>query len=178
MAQIWLITFIASNGTPLQYSCLENSMDGGAWWAAVHGVTKSRTQLKWLSTDAGLLFYEVIKLLSLLCRCVHWEARRWFHSCMIAKSASFTCKVYPPGCQSPDHTLGCSVASFWSLNRDAFNSIVLFVYWYQDWVENHVEIWKLVTRWTTKYQAVGRDYWSGCDWRKISVWHAVTAFGR
>ena len=34
------------NGTPLQYSCLENPMDGGAWWAAVHGVAKSRT---WLS---------------------------------------------------------------------------------------------------------------------------------
>ena len=33
------------NGTPLQYSCLENPMDGGAWWAAVHGVTKSRIQL-------------------------------------------------------------------------------------------------------------------------------------
>ena len=33
------------NGTPLQYSCLENPMDGGAWWAAVHGVTKSRTRL-------------------------------------------------------------------------------------------------------------------------------------
>ena len=30
------------NGTPLQYSCLENPMDGGAWWAAVHGVAKSR----------------------------------------------------------------------------------------------------------------------------------------
>ena len=33
------------DGTPLQYSCLENPMDGGAWWAAVHGVTKSWTQL-------------------------------------------------------------------------------------------------------------------------------------
>ena len=33
------------NGDPLQYSCLENSMDGGAWWAAVHGVTKSRARL-------------------------------------------------------------------------------------------------------------------------------------
>ena len=33
------------NGTPLQQSCLENPMDGGAWWAAVHGVAKSRTQL-------------------------------------------------------------------------------------------------------------------------------------
>ena len=33
------------DGTPLQYSCLENPMDGGAWWAAVHGVEKSRTRL-------------------------------------------------------------------------------------------------------------------------------------
>ena len=33
------------NGTPLQYSCLENPMDRGAWWAAVHVVTKSRTRL-------------------------------------------------------------------------------------------------------------------------------------
>ena len=33
------------NGSPLQYSCLENPMDGGAWWAAVHGVAKSRTRL-------------------------------------------------------------------------------------------------------------------------------------
>ena len=33
------------NGTPLQYSCLRNPLDGGAWWAAVHGVTKSRTRL-------------------------------------------------------------------------------------------------------------------------------------
>ena len=33
------------SGTPLQSSCLENPMDGGAWWAAVHGVAKSRTRL-------------------------------------------------------------------------------------------------------------------------------------
>jgi len=33
------------NGNPLQYSCLENPMDGGIWWATVHGVTKSRTRL-------------------------------------------------------------------------------------------------------------------------------------
>ena len=34
------------NGTPLQYSCLENPRDGGAWWAAVYGVAQSRTRLK------------------------------------------------------------------------------------------------------------------------------------
>ena len=33
------------NGTPLQYSCLENPMDGGAWYSAVHGVAKSQTRL-------------------------------------------------------------------------------------------------------------------------------------
>ena len=33
------------NGTPLQYSCLENLMNGGAWWAAVHGVAKGQTRL-------------------------------------------------------------------------------------------------------------------------------------
>ena len=33
------------NGTPLQYSCLENPTDGGSWWATVHGVAKSQTQL-------------------------------------------------------------------------------------------------------------------------------------
>ena len=34
------------NGNPLQCSCLENPRDGGAWWAAVYGVTQSRTRLK------------------------------------------------------------------------------------------------------------------------------------
>ena len=34
------------NGTPLQYSCLENPMDGGAWWAAIYGITQSQTRLK------------------------------------------------------------------------------------------------------------------------------------
>ena len=34
------------NGDPLQYSCMENLMDSGAWWATVPGVAKSQTQLK------------------------------------------------------------------------------------------------------------------------------------
>ena len=39
-----LRTFGEGNGTPLQYSCLENPVDGGAWQAAVHGAAKSRTR--------------------------------------------------------------------------------------------------------------------------------------
>ena len=42
----WLTFFPGEGkGNPLQYSCLENPMDGGAWWATVHGVAKSRTRL-------------------------------------------------------------------------------------------------------------------------------------
>ena len=38
--------FGEGNGNPLQYSCLENARDGGAWWAAVSGVAQSQTRLK------------------------------------------------------------------------------------------------------------------------------------
>ena len=40
------------NGSPLQYSCLENPVDGGAWWPAVHSVAQSRTRLRRLSVHA------------------------------------------------------------------------------------------------------------------------------
>ena len=43
------------NGNPLQCSCLENPRDGGAWWAAVYGVTQSRTRLKRLSSSSSRL---------------------------------------------------------------------------------------------------------------------------
>ena len=50
----WLIVCVEpigeGNGNPLQCSCLENPRDGGAWWAAVYGITQSRTRLKWLSS--------------------------------------------------------------------------------------------------------------------------------
>ena len=49
---VWVLTIwysLEGNGTPLQYSCLENPMGGGAWWAAVHGVARSRTRLIQLS---------------------------------------------------------------------------------------------------------------------------------
>ena len=48
-----IIIFGEGNGNPLQYSCLANPMDGGAWWAAVHGVTRSRTRL----SDFTLTFH-------------------------------------------------------------------------------------------------------------------------
>ena len=44
--QFSLSCFGEGNGNPLQYSCLENPRDGGAWWAAVYGVAQSQTRLK------------------------------------------------------------------------------------------------------------------------------------
>ena len=50
---MWYITLGEGNGNPLQYSCLENPRDGGAWWAVVHGVAKSQTRL----SDFTLTFH-------------------------------------------------------------------------------------------------------------------------
>ena len=48
------------NGNPLQYSCLEHPRDGGAWWAAIYGVTQSRTHLKRISSSSSLAFHKLL----------------------------------------------------------------------------------------------------------------------
>ena len=59
------------NGTPLQYSCLENPMDGGAWWAAVHGVAKGQT---WLSDFTfAFHFYALEKEMATYCSVLAWR---------------------------------------------------------------------------------------------------------
>ena len=69
------------NGAPLQYSCLENPMDGGAWWAAVHGFAKSRTGL----TDFTFTFH------------LHAWRRKWQST-----------PVFLPGeSQGPGSLVGC-----------------------------------------------------------------------
>ena len=55
------------NGNPLQCSCLENPRDGGAWWAAVYGVTQSWTLLKRLSSSSSISIWDEITNLVLLC---------------------------------------------------------------------------------------------------------------
>ena len=50
---VCIILFGEENGSPLQYSCLENPRDGGAWWAAIYGVAQSRTRLKQLSSSSN-----------------------------------------------------------------------------------------------------------------------------
>ena len=57
------------NGSPLHCSCLESPRDGGAWWAAVYGVTQSRTRLKWLGSSSSSI--------QKTCRGRgHWEGRK------------------------------------------------------------------------------------------------------
>ena len=59
------------NGNPLQYSCLENAMDRGAWWATVHGVTKSQTGL----SNIHFHFQEIVKDRGSWCAAVRGAAK-------------------------------------------------------------------------------------------------------
>ena len=59
------LCFGEGNGNPLQYSCLENSMDGGTWQAAVHGVAQSWTQLKQLSSSCNVCLFIFSQTLSI-----------------------------------------------------------------------------------------------------------------
>ena len=56
------------NGNPLQYSCLENPMDRGAWWAAFHGVAKSQTRLS--DFTFTFHFHALEKEMALQCSCL------------------------------------------------------------------------------------------------------------
>ena len=53
------------NGNPLQWSCLENPRDGGAWWAAVYGVMQNWTRLKGLSSRSSLISRSSVFFLTL-----------------------------------------------------------------------------------------------------------------
>ena len=61
------------NGNPLQCSCLENPRDGGAWWAAIYGVARSRTRLKRLSSSSSS------KLMNLALFHVQEDTTVWAH---------------------------------------------------------------------------------------------------
>ena len=54
------------NGNPLQYSCLENPMDGEAWWATVHGIAKSQTRLRDFTHSLTHTTYEALVIFCLL----------------------------------------------------------------------------------------------------------------
>ena len=80
-----VLTFLSlaigeGNDNPLQYSCLENPRDGGAWWAAVYGVSQSWTRLKRLSSSSSKLSYTLGNIhgnstVALQTEC--WLKRKW-----------------------------------------------------------------------------------------------------
>ena len=59
------------NGNPLQCSCLENPRDGGAWWAAIYGVSQSRTRLKRLSSSSNDWATPICSHISVLTRAIN-----------------------------------------------------------------------------------------------------------
>ena len=69
---------------PLQYSCLENPMDGGAWWAAVYRVAQSRTRLKRLSSSSMYMYISVSSVQSL--SCVQLFMTPWTAACQASLS--------------------------------------------------------------------------------------------
>ena len=66
------------NGSPLQYSCLENPMDGRTWWAAVHGVTKSRTRLS--DFTFTFHFHALEKEMATHSSVLAWDGGAWWAS--------------------------------------------------------------------------------------------------
>ena len=94
------------NGNPLQCSCLENPRDRGAWWAAVYGVTQSRTRLKRLTSSSSSIFiltwdfYRVV-VGGLVTKSCPTLATPWTRTCQGALSTGFSRQEYWSGLPFP-----------------------------------------------------------------------------
>ena len=98
-----------SNGTPLQYSHLENAMDGGAWWATVHGVAKSQTRLsdflfsfhfqapeKEMATHSSVLAWRIPGTGEPWCGAVYGVAQSRTRLKQLSSSSSSSGSMFPP----------------------------------------------------------------------------------
>ena len=89
------------HGNPPQYPCLENPRDRGAWWATVHGITKTSTWLKLLSTHVCPVVFIIFQLFSLCVWCVlsHVQlfATPWTVACQAPLSMGFSRQEYWSG---------------------------------------------------------------------------------
>ena len=93
-----------SNGTPFQYSCLENSMDGGAWQATVHAVAKSRTQLSDFTFFSLFLCYAMLSHFSRVRLCATPQTAAH----QAPPSLGFSRQKYQSGVPLPSPILYCS----------------------------------------------------------------------
>ena len=87
------------NGSPLQYSCLENSMDREAWWASAHGVLQSQTQLRDSHTNVGSQHY-----ICLICATLYFEFsvhRKYSHHKTLCVSCHWRVGPLDPFCPPP-----------------------------------------------------------------------------
>ena len=95
--------FGEGNGNPLQCSCLENPRDGKAWWAAFHGVKKSRTRLKWLnsSSSSRLSWYVSESCVFSPFNCVQLFGTSWTIACLASLFMEFSRQEYWSGLPCP-----------------------------------------------------------------------------
>ena len=96
------------HGNQLQYSCLENPMDRGAWWATVHGITKSWTWLKWLSMHIHIQNTSLSKCSTVLYALFPINNGTWthFHN-LLNRSPIYDATVW--GCCQLYHNKQCSI---------------------------------------------------------------------
>ena len=187
------------NGTPLQYSCLENPTDGGAWWAAVHGIAKNRTRLS--DFTFTFHFHALEKELATNSSVLAWRipgtgepgglpsmgSHRVGHDWSDSSSSSSVFSVNPkfPNCPSYPFLLLATISLF----------LCLWIYitiFFKDWIRR-LGNWRLLVI-TTRVQLERQDRWgrwvpaiqgersSGCyDWLSVggeegegfgmTVWH-------
>ena len=103
------------NGSPLQYSCLENPMDGKAWWAAVYGVAQSRTRLKRLSSSSSMLYVCLLTPSCLtLCDPIDWSPPGSSVGILQARILGWVAMVFSKGYSWPrDWTwVSCTAGGF------------------------------------------------------------------
>ena len=108
-AVVWTF-FGEGNGNPLQYSCLENPMDGGAWGAAVHGITEGRTRLSdftSLEHSLALPFFGIGMKTDLFQSCGHCRVFQicWYIECNTLTASSFRIWNSSTGIPSPSLAL-------------------------------------------------------------------------
>ena len=119
------------NGNPLQYSCLENPMDRGTWWATVHTVAKSRTRLSDFTFHLNRIWHRL--LLSLEGQLLHSTSLTWS-----AVAFSLGCSLSLALFQSESRSQLCTLKCTWSLWVHDFPKPNQTLLW------NHIETARLL----------------------------------